>query len=445
MKKWRDYYEILGISQDADLKEIKKARNACALLYHEDKIGGLPDFARQKAEAKMKEINEAYEILSDPDKRKRYDSEWLQRKAGTNGSQQSGGSKAMKPQPRVDPAFISFKDIAPGTMLTCSFIVYNDGGPFAKFYVDPPSPPLSWIRIAGAKSISSEQFPLQVEIEVEGKDWGKTHSTVLKVRMDDQETEVKIRLQTKSEPIQTNSVPPPSSYQSRTTRTSTSSRTTSPPRSAPTPPSYQTVPKNQGTSKNQGWGWIALLVFALVIFAIVKIVDFLEKPKVENATAVVRVQPAKKSSILKLISGGENLLIEPLDGKATTIAYNDLYFKNWLNKPGPATGEMLMDVHEMVGDGTFVQIFTSLTTDLDKIVMSQAQIARFCEKYPTWLIRHGNPTLFLIKIDGEYFVVWVCVYSSSLDVDVLRFSSSGVWIGSNPYRVVSPQLIPSAN
>ncbi len=63
----RDYYEVLGVSQDADEEEIKKAFRRLAFQYH-------PDRNREDgAEAKFKEINEAYEVLSDTDKRAAYD------------------------------------------------------------------------------------------------------------------------------------------------------------------------------------------------------------------------------------------------------------------------------------------------------------------------------------------------------------------------------------
>lgn len=64
----RDYYEILGVSKDADEKEIKSAFRRLAKQYHPDLN---PD--NKEAEAKFKEVNEAYEVLSDPDKKAKYD------------------------------------------------------------------------------------------------------------------------------------------------------------------------------------------------------------------------------------------------------------------------------------------------------------------------------------------------------------------------------------
>src|SRR5258706_16404992 len=66
--KYKDYYEVLGVPRSASDADIKKAFRKLAREYH-------PDVAKdkKKAEEKFKEINEAYEVLSDPAKRKKYD------------------------------------------------------------------------------------------------------------------------------------------------------------------------------------------------------------------------------------------------------------------------------------------------------------------------------------------------------------------------------------
>ena len=65
----RDYYEVLGVSREASVDEIKRAYRKGALKYHPDNARG----DKAQAEKKFKELAEAYEVLSDPAKRQRYD------------------------------------------------------------------------------------------------------------------------------------------------------------------------------------------------------------------------------------------------------------------------------------------------------------------------------------------------------------------------------------
>src|SRR6202048_3426206 len=65
--QYKDYYEILGVTRGADADEVKRAYRKLARKYH-------PDVSKEKnAEAKFKEVQEAYEVLRDPDKRTSYD------------------------------------------------------------------------------------------------------------------------------------------------------------------------------------------------------------------------------------------------------------------------------------------------------------------------------------------------------------------------------------
>jgi molecular chaperone DnaJ len=109
----RDYYEVLGVNKDADDSAIKKAYRKLALKYHPDRN---PD--DKEAEEKFKEAAEAYEVLSDAQKRARYDRyghAGVSNNAGGGGF--SGGGMTM------DDIFQQFGDI------------FGDGGsPFESFF-----------------------------------------------------------------------------------------------------------------------------------------------------------------------------------------------------------------------------------------------------------------------------------------------------------------------
>ena len=85
----RDYYEVLGVSKSASDDEIKKAYRKLAVKYHPDKNPG-----DKEAEKKFKEINEAHDVLSDKQKRARYDQFGHAGVGGAGGNPFSGGGAA---------------------------------------------------------------------------------------------------------------------------------------------------------------------------------------------------------------------------------------------------------------------------------------------------------------------------------------------------------------
>ncbi|MBQ6410216.1 DnaJ domain-containing protein [Candidatus Saccharibacteria bacterium] len=87
MAEKRDYYEVLGVSKNASDDEIKKAYRKLAIKYHPDKNPG-----DKEAEAKFKEINEAHDVLSDKQKRARYDQFGHAGVGGAGGGNPFGGA-----------------------------------------------------------------------------------------------------------------------------------------------------------------------------------------------------------------------------------------------------------------------------------------------------------------------------------------------------------------
>lgn len=120
--QYKDYYEVLGVLKDADEKAIKAAYRKLALKHH-------PDCNPNKAEAesRFKEINEAYEVLSDADKRKKYDqfgSDWQQaQQAGQAGDFDWSRYQAGPGQ-------------GGGTRYTTEDLqdLFGDGAPFSDFF-----------------------------------------------------------------------------------------------------------------------------------------------------------------------------------------------------------------------------------------------------------------------------------------------------------------------
>jgi molecular chaperone DnaJ len=97
----RDYYEILGVSKNASPEEIKKSYRKLAIQYHPDKNPDNPE-----AEDKFKEAAEAYEVLSNPEKRQRYD-QFGHQGLGGNGGYSGGGMN-------MEDIFSQFGDIFGG-------------------------------------------------------------------------------------------------------------------------------------------------------------------------------------------------------------------------------------------------------------------------------------------------------------------------------------------
>ncbi|MGD8398494.1 MAG: J domain-containing protein, partial [Anaerolineae bacterium] len=123
--EYRDYYETLGVSRDANEKEIKSAFRRLARKHHPDVN---PDDAQ--AEERFKEINEAYEVLSDPEKREKYDrlgSDWKRwQQAGQPGDFNWGRYATGAPGEGVHVRY--------GTPEDLQDIFGGGGGAFSDFF-----------------------------------------------------------------------------------------------------------------------------------------------------------------------------------------------------------------------------------------------------------------------------------------------------------------------
>ena len=94
--KYKDYYEILGVSRSVSAEEMTKAYRKLARQYHPDRHQGKAN--AKDFEEKFKELNEAYEVLGDAEKRKRYDALGANWKSGQD----------FRPPPGFEGAFSGF-------------------------------------------------------------------------------------------------------------------------------------------------------------------------------------------------------------------------------------------------------------------------------------------------------------------------------------------------
>src|SRR5262249_31410446 len=115
--KFQDYYDILGVARTASQEEIQKAYRKLARTYH-------PDVSKEPgAEDKFKQVTEAYEVLKDPEKRKKYD---------TLGPNWQAGQD-FTPPPEWEGAHFEFRRYPQGTS-GFDFGGFRGSGGFSDFF-----------------------------------------------------------------------------------------------------------------------------------------------------------------------------------------------------------------------------------------------------------------------------------------------------------------------
>lgn len=187
MAEWKDYYDILWLGPNATEETIKEAYRKRSRGTHPDRAQDTPT-AKQHAEEAFKAVKEAYDVLIDPDKRRKYDAEWQEK------HDQTVAHPGSPPKPEVDPPSICFTNVNAGDVQTDSFVVRNTGGPCSNIWISNPD---SWLRVTAIDSLTdSDELPLAVDIEAVGSDWGKSYTEVITVKLDEEHVEVRVDLDT---------------------------------------------------------------------------------------------------------------------------------------------------------------------------------------------------------------------------------------------------------
>ncbi len=145
---------------------------------------------------------------------------------------------------------------------------------------------------------------------------------------------------------------------------------------------------------------------------------------------------------------GDEILLAATMGSATIAGAGDLFSAflseafavSDMNRPSKNTRATKVRVLEQRRNGAFMQLFTSVDVNLDRLCFTQSQIIQFCCDHRDKLRQDGYATFFLFKVGKKYFVACVSVDGSGLYAYVCRLDDPRVWYAEHRYRVVVPQL-----
>ena len=151
-----NYYEILDVKETAELGAIKSAFQAKAMKYHPDRV---PDHLKKKSEDIFKTISEAYEVLSDPEKRKKYD-EWLKKTKPDQTVNQAGTDSP--PAVNVNKNYFKFENLRPGVSVSDILTVLNQGGETLIGTIGADKP---WIKLSETVINTSDYQEIEITVD----------------------------------------------------------------------------------------------------------------------------------------------------------------------------------------------------------------------------------------------------------------------------------------
>lgn len=159
--RWRDYYQALGVPTSATPEEIKSAFNAKARFCHPDAVRDRKEEVQRKADEEFKLLNEANEVLSDPDARKEYDRAYSAT-IGTPGASPPYAADGL----RVEPTELVGNGIRPGDAVTLAFTLYGPSSVAAGSGLDLVAAD-SWLVVLECRSEQLGTDPLPAEVSVD--------------------------------------------------------------------------------------------------------------------------------------------------------------------------------------------------------------------------------------------------------------------------------------
>jgi curved DNA-binding protein CbpA len=189
-----DYYRILNVGRGASPEEVKASYRYWVNILHPDRMSQLPEHFRIKAQEDLKKVNEAYSVLSDPEKRAQYDRQ-IGISVDVRKSRPQEARPRVRPKVEIYPAIVFLDSAKPRAKQKGTFFVRNVGGEYSKVLISTPE---KWIKIVRTKSLYPDRkLPMRIDIEAIAPDMGMTISSKIRVRLDEEEAYVTISLATK--------------------------------------------------------------------------------------------------------------------------------------------------------------------------------------------------------------------------------------------------------
>ncbi len=128
----------------------------------------------------------------------------------------------------------------------------------------------------------------------------------------------------------------------------------------------------------------------------------------------------------------EEMYIEAVDGKETIADARDIFAFPLINQTsilsmsvsGNPSERLSVMPYEVLGEQKFEEMFLNLSSDFERLILGQAQIANFCRRYLTWIKNRNTPTVFLTPIERTYAMVFVERLNTAWDSDEVYYSTA---------------------
>ncbi|MCX6725833.1 MAG: J domain-containing protein [Candidatus Shapirobacteria bacterium] len=183
----KNYYDILGVPQDAPLSEIKKIYRKLVKVWHPDRFTDIDE--KQFAEEKLKEINEVYRILSDENDREKYDKKLKEQ------YKKEQEATIKKPKLIVSTNVLDFDKVEQSKTVSQTFWIDNQGGPGKNLsikFIPENSEDFFKLKIIPKSKEAGKEFPIKFEVILNSHDLspGKSYSWGIIISLDNETAEV---------------------------------------------------------------------------------------------------------------------------------------------------------------------------------------------------------------------------------------------------------------